>query len=157
MELSRATQVLAAYSGDRFLGVLLAKYKDEPRAYHSFIADVYVGMVGLIQRIFASGADSYDAANRRMLDEFEQGADPAGEICFLAADPHSGVKGVGTALLSELVQRERGRLTYLYTDSNCTYQFYERRGFEIVGQEQIRMDLGKKSVPLTCYLFAKVL
>ncbi len=36
LELERATQVLAAYMGDRLVGILMADMKDEPKLYTSF-------------------------------------------------------------------------------------------------------------------------
>ncbi len=56
---------------------------------------------------------------------------PDGEILFLAADPECGVKGIGTALLKALEEKEKGKTMYLFTDDGCTYQFYEHRGSEI--------------------------
>lgn len=80
---------------------------------------------------------------------------PDGEMLFLAADPKREGQGIGTELLRELERREPGREIYLYTDSGCTWQFYEHRGFERREQEEIVMELGGKSVPLTCFLYRK--
>jgi hypothetical protein len=46
---------------------------------------------------------------------------------------------------------------YLYTDDQCTYQFYDHRGFERVGEKDIVMDMGEKQVPLKCLLYSKKL
>ncbi len=53
-----------------------------------------------------------------------------GEIVFFAADSGCKIKGIGTALLNALEEKEKGKLFYLYRDDACTYQFYEHRGFE---------------------------
>ncbi len=45
----------------------------------------------------------------------------------------------------------------LYTDNACTYQFYEHRGFDREGEQQVVLNLEKKEVPLTCFLYAKKL
>ena len=79
---------------------------------------------------------------------------PDGEIRFLAADPETKVKGVGTMLLNELEQREKNKEIYLFTDDQCTYQFYERRGFERAGEKDIVLELGKK-IDLKCLLYRK--
>ncbi len=60
-------------------------------------------------------------------------------------------------MLKELEKREKGKLIYLYTDNNCTYQFYEHKGFERSEEQQIEMELGEKNVPLTCLLYSKQL
>jgi len=158
MELSRATQVIAAYIGDNFVGVLLADMQDEPEPYRSVFKTAYVKFVDFIQKVFfRDGVGPYDRANAEMFAEFSKKYKPDGEICFLAANPDIKVKGIGTVLLKELERRENGKRIYLYTDNNCTYQFYERRDFERVCEKQIEMSLsGKDKVPLSCYLYSKV-
>lgn len=80
---------------------------------------------------------------------------PDGEIIFLAADPDCKVKGIGTALLNALEQKEKGKLLYLYTDDGCTYQFYEHRGFERVEEKEIVLEMPKGKVPLICFVYSK--
>ena len=60
-------------------------------------------------------------------------------------------------LLNELRNREKGKQIYLYTDNACTYQFYEHRGFDKVGEKDIELDLGTNKLPMTCLLYSKVL
>lgn len=157
-ELNHATQVIAAYRGDKLVGLLLAEVRGEKRSYWSLGKAVYAGLVDFVQRhIFRNGISAYDEANQEMLAQYTAMHHPDGQIVFLAADPHAGVKGIGTMLLRELERRERGKTLYLYTDDNCTWQFYEHRGFARVGEKQIMMALGKKSVPLTCMLYAKTI
>ena len=80
---------------------------------------------------------------------------PDGEIIFLVADPDCKVKGIGTALLNALEQKEKGKLLYLYTDDGCTYQFYEHRGFERVEEKEIVLEMPKGKVPLKCFVYSK--
>ena len=80
---------------------------------------------------------------------------PDGEIIFLAADPDCGIKGIGTALLNALEKKEKGKTVYLYTDNACTYQFYEHRGFERVGEKEIVLEMPKGKVPLKCFIYSK--
>lgn len=158
MELEQASQVIAAYNGDELAGVLLADIKGERKATHSALRSAYVKMIDFAQeKLFPSGVDPYNNANREMLKEYRQNADPDGEICFLAADPDKKLKGVGTALLEELKRREFGKRVYLYTDNNCTWQFYEHRGFMRVGERKISLDFDIKKVPMECFMYSKVL
>lgn len=90
-----------------------------------------------------------------MLEEYQDSHQPDGEIIFLAADPAAKIKGVGTALLRELERREAGKTVFLHTDNACTYQFYEHRDFECVVEKDIVLDMGKRMVPLTCFIFSK--
>ena len=158
LELKRATQVFAAYIGDTLVGVLMASMNDEPRKYGSFCQNLYVKCVDIAMTIAYKGAIApYDAANTAMLKAYEKRANPDGEICFLAADPAIQGKGIGTKLLDELTRREKGKLIYLYTDNHCTYQFYERKGFERSEEKKIEMKIHGKVAPLTCLLYSKTL
>ncbi|MGB4823925.1 MAG: GNAT family N-acetyltransferase [Leuconostoc mesenteroides] len=156
LELERASQVLAAYMGDKLVGVLLADMKNETKRYSSFWRRIYVKVFNAIMTIVVRGGqDIYDEANKAMLNDYIKKAKPDGEICFLAADPSIQGKGIGTLLLAELSRREKSKLIYLYTDDNCTYQFYEHKGFERSEEKKIKMKLGEKTVPLTCLLYSK--
>ena len=63
---------------------------------------------------------------------------------------------VNQKLLKEYQKREKGKEIYLFTDDQCTYQFYENRGFDKVGEEDIILKL-EKEVPLKCLLYRKKL
>lgn len=156
MELCRATKAYGAYVDGEFAGVLLADMKGEPKKYHSGCRAAYVRFFDWLQRLVAgSDVGTYDEANRKMYRAFCESHTPDGEIIFLAADPASRVKGIGTALLSAFEAEEPGKLVYLYTDNACTYQFYEHRGFTRAEQLPVVLDLKVKQVPLTCLLYAK--
>lgn len=156
LETSRATQIIAAYADSRFIGVILAEMKGEKVQRHSLWRKAYVAFFEFIQKTFLKdSAGVYDEVNKQMFQDYCKINEPDGEIIFLAADPDCGIKGVGTKLLAELEKRERNKKVYLYTDNACTYQFYEHRGFERVGETDIILELGQKSVPLTCLLYSK--
>lgn len=155
-ELERASQVVAAYIGDQLVGILMADMKNEPKQYSSFWRKLYVKMFKAIMAVVVKGGeDIYDEANKAMYQKYLNRAIPDGEICFLAADPTIHGKGIGTKLLEELSRREKGKLIYLYTDDNCTYQFYEHKGFERSEEKEIKMELQGKAVSLTCLLYSK--
>ena len=159
MEMGRASQIIAAYYGDELVGVLLAKMKGEPKAHTSFWESMYVRIFDWIQHCFAEeGVGPYDSANRDMLKSLSEKNKLDGEICFLAANPNLKIKGVGSLLLAELEKREPGKQIYLFTDSNCTYQFYEHRGFERVREKKVTLGLDEKgNVGISCYLYSKVI
>ncbi len=158
MELNRATQVMAAYADGVFVGVLLAEFKGETPPYRSLWRALYVRMADVIQKwLFPGGAGLYEKTTQQMLEKYKQTCSPDGEIIFLAADPKTKIRGIGTALLRELERREKGKTVFLHTDNACTYQFYEHRGFERAVEEHIILDMGKKQVPLECYLYTRTL
>ncbi len=157
LEYINATQVIAVYDRDMLLGVLVADMKDEPKRYKSFWRELYVKIVNIVQNmIFGSGVMPYNQANKEMFAKYTEHYNPDGEIRFLAANPDSKVKGIGTYLLNELSMREAGKEIYLFTDTYCTYQFYERRGFERVGEKDIVLELSD-DVGLKCLLYRKKL
>lgn len=155
LEYSNATQVFAAYEGDELLGVLVAEMKGEPKPYKSLGKRIYVSFIDFVQKLFFKGeVMPYDAANKKMFNDYTKRYAPDGEIRFLASNPEHKVKGVGTFLLNELERRERGKEIYLFTDSKCTYQFYEHRGFERIGEHEIVLELSA-DVDLKCLLYRK--
>lgn len=156
LEINRATQAIGAYVDDAFAGVLLADMKDEPKRYRSFGKTLFVKVVDLLQNIFSKdGIGVYNKANQTMFREYSKTHSPDGEIVFLAADPDAKIKGIGSALLAELERRESGKQIYLYTDDACTYQFYEHRGFDRVGEKDIAVEMNIKKVSLKCFLYSK--
>ena len=157
-ELQCATQVIAAYLGDELAGVLLADMRGEKKRHRTIGQTIYVKIFAFLQNTFYKGGTSiYDAANREMLGEYLEKNQPDGQVVFLAADPDSKEKGIGTKLLEELERRERGKDIYLYTDDACTYEFYEHRGFVRSSEREVVLDFGNKKVPLKCFLYSKLM
>lgn len=157
LEMGRATQVIAAYAGNVLAGVLLAEIKGEKKQYHSVWKALYVKAFDFLQNTFyKEGAGVYDKANREMFLQYSERNLPDGEIIFLAANPKIKIKGIGSLLLKELERREHGKKLYLYTDNACTFQFYEHRGFLRACEKDVVLDIGKKTVPLKCFLYSKI-
>ena len=156
-ELNRSTQVIAAYEEDRLAGVLLADMEGEHKAHNTLWSRLVIRAAKLFMRRPAPGVSTYWQANEEMFADYKRTHSPDGELVFLAADPAAQNRGIGTQLLQELERREAGKTVYLYTDDQCTYQFYEHRGFERVGERDIVMDMGEKQVPLKCLLYSRKL
>lgn len=156
LELTRATQIFAAYDGERLAGVLLAEIKGEAPQFRSVGKKLYVKIFDILQNLlYKNGAGLYEKTTAEMLEEYKKSYSPDGEIIFLAADPDSKVKGVGSLLLSAFENAEAGKEIFLFTDDGCTYQFYDHRGFSRACERDIELDFGKKKVPLKCFVFSK--
>lgn len=156
LEINRATQIFAAYVDNEFVGVMLAEIKGEEKKQQSFLQKIYVKFVDVIQKtFFKGGAGLYEETTREQLEHYLEFHSPDGEIIFLAADPDCKIKGIGTALLNALEEKEKGKTFYLYTDDACTYQFYEHRGFERVEEKEIVLEMPKGKVPLKCFVYSK--
>ena len=156
LELINATQLISVYIGNELAGVLIADFEYEEKIHKSFWKKLYVNIFEWIQKtFFKDSVGIYDKVNKEMLEEYKYENNPDGEIRFLAANPNIKVKGIGTLLLNELEKREKGKEVFLFTDDQCTYQFYEHRGFDKIGEKDIVLDLNKKKVPLKCFLYRK--
>ena len=159
LELNRATRVLAAYDeDDQLAGLLLAEIYGEIPRWCSLGKRIYVKVFDVLQHMVAgSGVGIYDYVNQKMYREYRKNHRPDGEIIFLAANPNSNRKGVGSLLLAELEKKTSGIELFLYTDSSCTWQFYEHRGFERFSKAAVEMEIEKRKVPLECYLYYKII
>lgn len=158
LELNRATQVIAAYVGDRMVGILLADMKGEEKKYRSLGRFLYVKIFDFLQKkLYKDGAGLYEETTKQMLKEYLKQNKPDGEIIFLATDPKAKMRGIGSMMLLELEKREPGKTVYLYTDDACAYQFYEKRGFDRVCETEIELDMKTKKVPLKCFVYSKKL
>ena len=156
LEMNRATQILAAYADEKFIGILLAEIYGEEKKHCVWTERLYVKFVDIIQRLFfKDGAGLYEDTVKAQLAHYLQNNKPDGEIIFLAADPDAKIKGVGSALLHALEERISGKTLYLHTDDACTYQFYEHRGFQRVEEQDIVLEMPKGSVPLKCSIYSK--
>lgn len=156
LEINRATQIFAAYADSGFVGVILAEIKGEERKQQNFLQKVYVKFIDVLQKtVFKGGAGLYEDTTKEQLAHYLKFNKPDGEIIFLAADPDCKIKGIGTALLNALEEKEKGKTLYLYTDNACTYQFYEHRGFKRVEEKEIELEMPKGKVPLKCFIYSK--
>ncbi|MFR2690032.1 MAG: GNAT family N-acetyltransferase, partial [Enterococcus faecium] len=119
---------------------------------------IYVKIFDFLQNIFAKESKgAYETANEQMLAAYLKKHSPDGEIIFLAANPDLKIKGIGTKLLTEFEKREKGKEIFLFTDSGCTYQFYERRGFERLKEKISKIKILDKEIDFRCMLYRKII
>lgn len=157
-EISKATRAYGAYIGDNLVGVLLAKMKGEKPVYPMPIRKKIIAVFKKLIGFFGKGSSgAYDSVNCEMLNAFQKRNISDGELNFFAVNPEIKGKGIGSKLLGCLQEDEAGKYIYLFTDSGSTYQFYEHRGFQMEERREVELDFGKRKVPLTCYLFSKIL
>lgn len=155
-ELDEATQAFSATLDGKFVGALLAKVEGEEKRYQTEEQIAFVKRIdAILAARFPGSFDSYGKANEEMFASYLQNHQPDGEISFLDADPSLQGKGIGTALLEALEEKEKGKELYVFTDSGCTYPFYEHRGFIKYGEKRVVFSLPKGNIPLTCFLYSK--
>lgn len=158
LEVSRATRALGAYIGDKLVGVLLVDIDNQPKVFNSIGYRLFIKFSSfIINLLYKNASNTYDNANKEILEKFKKNNETDGELNFFAVDPTIKGKGIGTLLLKELEKKEKGKQIYLYTDTGSTYQFYLHRGFIESGRKDVQIKIGNREVPLTCYLFSKTL
>ncbi len=158
LELLSATKTYCAYMGKNLTGFLLVNISNKPKIYKSFWYKTYIKFAEwFLYIVYKNSSESYNNANKEMMEEFVKRNKPDGEIVFFAIAPEMKGKGIGTLLLNELCKDENGRHIYAYTDSNCDYHFYLKKGFSEFGKREIPIDFGKNKTSLTCFLYSKVL
>ena len=155
--LTGTTLPLAAYEDDRLLGYLLASFNGEAEPFARSWEALFHRVVSALAPLTGSGRaeEPYVAANREMRSGINQ--EPDGEILLFAVDPRAAGRGIGTLLLDELVRRRPGRRVFLFTDSGCTYQFYERRGFTRAATRNVRLSLPGGGLALECMVYVRTL
>ena len=79
LEMTRATQIIAAYVDGEFAGVLLAAMDGEKRKYYSFWKSVYVKLFDILQKIFVrGGVDVYNETNKELYRQYRKSNIPNG-------------------------------------------------------------------------------
>jgi GNAT superfamily N-acetyltransferase len=157
-EISKASLALGAYANDKLVGVLLVCMVNAPKVFKSLWYKVYVKIATIVMDIgYRDAHGVYVDINKELLETFKRNNEVDGELNFFAVDPNIKGKGIGTLLLNELEKLEKGKRIYLYTDSGASYQFYPRRGFDEVGRKDIYIKINGNELPLTCFLFSKIL
>ena len=152
-ELAKSNEIIAAYDeNDEFAGVLLAEIYDKESSEKPSIPESYLKKQKS-DPVISEFDDEYDRVNSEMLSDYRDGSQVDGELCLFAVDPNRKGQGIGSILLAEFEKRVKGKNIFLYTDSNCTYQFYEKRGFERVDEREIKLG----ETVLYCYLYNKVM
>lgn len=156
LELLRATRVLAAYDGEKLEGILLAEVYGEEKRYRSLRKRIYVKCFSFFQKLFSGeGGGVYEETAKHMESKFAETNRPDGEILFFAVNPEAKRQKTGSLLLSVLQEQIPGKKMFLHTDDACSWQFYERRGFERAAEKDVLLHLGRKKTLLKCMIYHK--
>ncbi|MCQ2056492.1 MAG: GNAT family N-acetyltransferase [archaeon] len=146
----KATQIIAAYEEDRFLGVLAASIYGEKSCYHNPLGRILSKLISPIISLFELDDDWNDICYE-MYNEYTKDNSPDGEILFFVTSPN--VRGIGSLLLSEFRRRNNGKIVFLYTDEGCNYGFYDHVGFKRMIEKSITLKIRKKTRNLKCFLY----
>ncbi|MBE6482028.1 MAG: GNAT family N-acetyltransferase [Actinomyces ruminicola] len=150
----------------KVMGVIMGRVEDEPRlpgrpaAYARRAASMaWLTTAGLPQW----GTLKQSLGFKRRYAQLRQDALGSGEaaltdeITLLAVHAASRGHGVGSHLYDGFMEhlRAHGRTDFfLYTDSMCTYEFYERRGLMRVAAREQKLDVPGLPETVGVYLYA---
>lgn len=79
------------------------------------------------------------------------------EICLLAVSSAAQGLGIGTILLdaaTSYVSAQGATATYLYTDTDCTYTFYEHHNFKRMAQHRANREELRAGLPVRSFLYS---
>ena len=94
-----------------------------------------------------------ERVNASLLEE--SGVDPASQITLLAVDESTRGLGIGSILLdaaASYVSSHGREGAYLYTDTDCSWKFYERRGLKRAASYRTSRE-ERKLLPREMYLY----
>lgn len=80
------------------------------------------------------------------------------EVTLLAVDPEVQGLGVGSVLLDAAVSNLAGNgaaRAHLYTDTSCSWEFYEGRGFKRAATHRANREERRRDLPREMYLYER--
>ncbi|WP_125711791.1 GNAT family N-acetyltransferase [Companilactobacillus kedongensis] len=153
-----STVALAAYEDDQLCGAIMTRFKNEVLLGQSILDKIYVdSFQQIIGMVFDRNSYTYEQVNQAMLEDLQSKISLDGEITLFAVDPARKDQGIGSKLLKSLEQQFPEKQVYLFTDSNCSYQFYQHRNFEQFDARRMLEPGRKSNEKMTCFLFNKKL
>jgi len=79
-----------------------------------------------------------------------------GEVVLFIVSEEMRGRGVGKELITDFLELCRGRglnRIYLFTDTSCNYGFYDRMGFQRIGEKKIRDETLESGNDFTVFLY----
>jgi predicted N-acetyltransferase YhbS len=157
-----STWTRVAVQDGRVVGVIMGQVDGQPRLGGRFTNRLLTlahmlraGVLGLPQW---KSMRQYFAFDRVYGELRKKTPDPlTDELTLFAVDSSTRGLGIGKTLCRDYLDhlRSLGRSDfYLYTDSLCTYQFYEKQGMTRTASEDMNLVLDGKPEALGVYLYS---
>jgi predicted N-acetyltransferase YhbS len=157
-----STWTRVAVQDGRVVGVIMGQVDGQPRLGGRFTNRLLTlahmlraGVLGLPQW---KSMRQYFAFDRVYGELRKKTPDPlTDELTLFAVDSSTRGLGIGKTLYRDYLDhlRSLGRSDfYLYTDSLCTYQFYEKQGMTRTASEDMNLVLDGKPEALGVYLYS---
>lgn len=141
--LTRATYSCVAEADGRVLGVILAHSENDPvrgriRRILSQLMSVLLLYSTKTGRQIGRFFGRFDSVDTELLNSSHRTF--GGEICLFAIEKEARGAGLGKELFAAALDylKSRGADSfYLFTDTSCTYQFYEKRGMVRLAEQAV--------------------
>ncbi|MFJ9553952.1 GNAT family N-acetyltransferase [Nocardiopsis sp. NPDC101807] len=157
-----STYTRVAVRDGRTVGVIMGRVPGHPRVPHAtrnrlltWAHMARIAVTGLRDLPSLAQYFAFDGIYRRL--RHNTSAPLTDELTLFAVDASTRGTGVGKALYEDYTRhlREHGRKNfYLYTDSLCSYGFYEKRGMTRAASEDMRLRLDGREEDLGVFLYA---
>lgn len=154
-----------ALEDEKPIGVILGRANSSFRQFLKFpIRLLYVVMFILtLVFIYPNKNDRHalktesvlERTSRKLLRLYGKPLD--GELTLLALDSNHRGKGIGQSLLQSFkafMKSQQSKDFYLYTETKIsTFSFYEKQGLIVIGEEEIKTDIGNQTFEAKVMLF----
>lgn len=157
-----STHTRIAVKEGRAVGVIMGRLPDHPRAPHrarnrllTWYHMTRIAVTGLFDLPSLTQYFRFDGAYRKLRQDTSRPL--TDELTLFAVDSSTRGTGVGKTLYLDYLRhlREHGRKNfYLYTDSLCSYGFYEKRGLTRTASGKVNIRLDGEPADLDVFLYA---
>ncbi|MDY2777401.1 MAG: GNAT family N-acetyltransferase [Collinsella sp.] len=158
LSISSFSQVVLVDGSPR--GIVLARVDGDPidqlaiwRAREGEILEQMRSVDDAATGSYLSFLKNEERINRRLLAQ--SGFGWASQVTLLAVDPSTRGMGIGSILLDAATSHASARGAqgaYLYTDTDCSWKFYERRGLRRAASYRATRE-ERKVLPREMYLY----
>ncbi|WP_462226032.1 GNAT family N-acetyltransferase [Alkalibacterium sp.] len=148
------TQV--AVKNNKPVGVAMGRTEEVPISHKLFLLPLFFNLIAL--QFTADGRKAFQSfrrnfhVNKSLLKQTYETYD--GELVLFAVAPETQSMGVGSQLFEDFLKylRSQGARTfYLFSDTSCTYSFYEHKGLKRTGVITRKMPFLKKEISFFLY------
>ena len=160
--LASSTYAQVAVVQGRVVGILMGRVEGQPplpgRLAHrlQLLAHmVKIGLTGFRERATLRQYFTFDRVYQTLRTKAT--VPLTDELTLFAVDASTRGHGVGKTLYENYLRhlRHHGRTDfYLYTDSLCTYQFYEKRGMNRAAEQSINLTFRDGTETVGVYLYS---
>ncbi len=159
--LAEKTFSMVAEKDGKIVGIILGNAKKDYKAQKAFINKLksmyHISLVAIKSIIYKTNIRQYNGITN-IYNQLMKNAnkDFDGVLTLFVVDKEYQGNGIGKKLLYYLLEYEKQSKTkniYLYTDSKCNYKFYDKLGFNKIGEDIFNIKTKNNQFNLTIYLY----